>query len=163
MHPPLNNQHKTDNIVMLHHEPPIKPFIPNASAPKNVCERNASSNYDKRYYTLIRFKSLRELETLVNIGKKLTNKLKKKKYVGSVLGRCLLGQVILQCPKVGGATLASIISLLVADFLADCDTTSLLHTVPFVYPSGNTLKIILVEEATDSILLERHTMKDKTV
>ena len=50
-----------------------------------------------------------------------------------------------------------------AAFLADCDVTSLLPSVPFVCPSHNTLKSILVEEATDSILLERHAMQDKPV
>ena len=149
--PPLNNQRDTNNIFMLHHKrnvsTPNKPCTPNASAPNNVCKHNASAsnnackpnasaNYDKRYYTLISFKSLRELETLANIGKKLTNKLKKKKYVGLALGRRLLGQVILQCPKVGGAALALIISLSVSAFLANCDLTSLLPNVNFfLHPS----------------------------
>ena len=93
---------------------------------------------------------------------KLTNKLEKK-YVGSLLSRRLLGQVIIQCPKVGGEALESIISLSVADFLADLDVPSLLPNVPFVCPSRNTLKSILVEEAADTILLECHELQDKPV
>ena len=74
-----------------------------------------------------------------------------------------MGQVIIQCPKVGGEALESIISLSVADFLADLDVPSLLPNVPFVCPSRNTLKSILVEEAADTILLERHKLQDKPV
>ena len=83
--------------------------------------------------------------------------------MGLLLGRRLLGQVILQCPKVGGAALASVIFLSVAAFLADCDVMSPLPNVPFVSQSINNLKSILVEEAVDSIFLERHAMQDKPV
>ena len=162
--PPPKNNH----IVMLHRpscetnaSAPNNKSESNASTSNNTCNPNASDLKNKDYYTHISFRHLRELEKLANIAKKLTSKLDQKKYVGSPLGRRLLGQAILQCPKVGGEALATIISLSVAAFLADCDVTSLLPNVPLVCPSRNTLKLILVEEAADTILLERNKIQDK--
>lgn len=160
MSPLPNKQKTTNNMVMLH---------PTSSVPKNVksnastlvCAPDAIALKDKNYYAQISYRCLRKLEKFVNIGGEPSKKRKNKKYVASPLSHCILSRVLLRFPKVGGKALASIISLSVTSFLANCDVILLLPNVPFACPSRNTLKQLLVEEVADSILLKRHEMAGK--
>ena len=110
-------------------------------------------------FTRISKSELALLRSDAEVGRKIKKKLTRKQFNCSPLGRRFLGIAMMHVPKLALESAERFIVLVICWFLADLGFNSLLSEIANVTPSASTLREIMVEEAIDTIVIEREDMR----
>ena len=105
-------------------------------------------------FTRISKSELALLRSDAEVGRKINEKLTRKQFNCSRLGRRFLGIAMMHVPKLALESAERFIVLVICWFLADLGFNSLLSEIANVTPSASTLREIMVEEAIDTIVIE---------
>ena len=119
----------------------------------------SSDKVPSNLYTTISRSELALLRNDADLGKRIRKKLTQKKFKCTPLGRSFLGIAMMHVPKLALESAERFIVLVLCWFMADLGLLHMLSSIPAISPSANTLKDIMVEEAIDTIVIEREDMK----
>ena len=117
-------------------------------------------NFNREHlFTKVSKRRLAELERDASLMGKIRKALKKKKYVGSKVGRKLTAMALLHAPKLGLEAASTMNSLFLSSFFANIVfDEEMLKGIPNCTPCAKTMRDLIFDATVDSILLERERM-----
>ena len=124
-----------------------------------VVNTNPSRSESNALFTTISKSELSRLRNDAEIGRQIKKKLTQKKFTCSPLGRRFLGIAMMHVPKLALESAERFIVLVICWFLADIGFNNSLSDIANMTPSASTLKEVMVEEAIDTIIIEREDMR----
>ena len=156
----VNDSHEHSNIIVVG-EHDVTENVVNELQSHTIAVQKESEGIElnEKLYTRISKRQLAILSRDAAIGAAIQKKNNSKKCILSPLARRLLGIAMMHAPKLALETGANIIALSTASFLADCGLNSQLHNIAQACPSAATLKNIMLNEAVDTIEIEKKDMR----
>ena len=159
---PLMETQTTPGDVPLPETEPDTPNLPLIETQTTAeTEPSENSPINHKFYVYVSKKRMKQLESEAKIGRLLLLKTKQKKYIASPHAKSLMAVMMAHVPKISLDALQCVISFSTACLLHDLGLP--VSSVPQWCPSASTLKDLLINEARNTIVLERETFKNNSV
>ena len=128
-----------------------------------ITERQSNSFHEvispSKLFESVSKSKLARLEKKAEFCNYANLKINRKKTKMSNLLRCLYGVMMMMAPKLSLEIAKSICALAIGAYMNDCGFN--IDKIGNSTPSASTLKEIMIEEAIETVLLEREEMSDK--